>query len=210
MSCDYGKTFSWRYSRYWTFYFNFRWRIYLKRCKEIYCFTICQSPVFICTLLYVSNDIGSLTYFPCQGFKPSAGSVHELTFNSSRDVWGYFSVTGSGGLHEFADSQFGHCFAWGEDRNAAREWVFPKKTRRNLAICWYPSSISIHTWNIEKLYYHQIILRKYIWRVKDTTRFSFELPWNVKFKVSHSLRFIYRDGAELYHTYAKTEHWRHP
>ena len=26
-----------------------------------------------------------------------------------------------GGLHEFADSQFGHCFSWGEDREDARE-----------------------------------------------------------------------------------------
>lgn len=27
----------------------------------------------------------------------------------------------AGGLHEFADSQFGHCFSWGEDREEARE-----------------------------------------------------------------------------------------
>jgi biotin carboxylase len=32
-----------------------------------------------------------------------------------------FSVVASGGLHEFADSQFGHCFAWGETRNDARD-----------------------------------------------------------------------------------------
>jgi acetyl-CoA carboxylase/biotin carboxylase 1 len=30
-------------------------------------------------------------------------------------------VAASGGLHEFADSQFGHCFSWGEDREEARE-----------------------------------------------------------------------------------------
>jgi acetyl-CoA carboxylase/biotin carboxylase 1 len=30
-------------------------------------------------------------------------------------------VAASGGLHEFADSQFGHCFSWGEDREDARE-----------------------------------------------------------------------------------------
>lgn len=36
-------------------------------------------------------------------------------------MWGYFSVAASGGLHEFADSQFGHCFSWGEDREQARE-----------------------------------------------------------------------------------------
>ncbi|ODN03712.1 Acetyl-CoA carboxylase 2 [Orchesella cincta] len=38
-----------------------------------------------------------------------------------QNVWGYFSVAASGGLHEFADSQFGHCFSWGEDREQARE-----------------------------------------------------------------------------------------
>uniref|UniRef100_A0A803TG53 acetyl-CoA carboxylase n=1 Tax=Anolis carolinensis TaxID=28377 RepID=A0A803TG53_ANOCA len=53
------------------------------------------------------------------GFKPSSGTVQELNFRSSRDVWGYFSVAAAGGLHEFADSQFGHCFSWGEDREEA-------------------------------------------------------------------------------------------
>ena len=56
-----------------------------------------------------------------QGFKPSSGTVQELNFRSSKNVWGYFSVSASGGLHEFADSQFGHCFSWGEDREMARE-----------------------------------------------------------------------------------------
>jgi biotin carboxylase len=55
-----------------------------------------------------------------KGFKPSGGTVQELTFRSSKNVWGYFSVGTSGGLHEYADSQFGHCFAWGEDRDQAR------------------------------------------------------------------------------------------
>ncbi|KAG1687910.1 Acetyl-CoA carboxylase [Nymphon striatum] len=58
---------------------------------------------------------------PDEGFKPSAGTVQELNFRSSKNVWGYFSVAASGGLHEFADSQFGHCFSWGEDRENARE-----------------------------------------------------------------------------------------
>jgi acetyl-CoA carboxylase/biotin carboxylase 1 len=39
---------------------------------------------------------------PDEGFKPSSGTVSELTFRSSRNFWGYFSVRGSGGLHEFA------------------------------------------------------------------------------------------------------------
>ncbi|XP_076444830.1 LOW QUALITY PROTEIN: acetyl-CoA carboxylase-like [Babylonia areolata] len=58
---------------------------------------------------------------PEEGFKPSSGTVSELNFRSSKNVWGYFSVAASGGLHEFADSQFGHCFSWGEDREDARE-----------------------------------------------------------------------------------------
>ena len=32
-------------------------------------------------------------------------------------------MSASGGLHEFADSQFGHCFSWGEDRESAREYA---------------------------------------------------------------------------------------
>ncbi len=56
-----------------------------------------------------------------EGFKPSGGTVTELNFRSSRNVWGYFSVSACGGLHEFADSQFGHCFSWGETREDARE-----------------------------------------------------------------------------------------
>jgi len=54
-----------------------------------------------------------------QGFKPSSGTVQELNFRSNKNVWGYFSVAAAGGLHEFADSQFGHCFSWGENREEA-------------------------------------------------------------------------------------------
>ncbi|KAM4746168.1 acetyl-CoA carboxylase 2 isoform 5-T5 [Anableps anableps] len=56
---------------------------------------------------------------PDEGFKPSSGTVQELNFRSSKNVWGYFSVGPAGGLHEFADSQFGHCFSWGENREEA-------------------------------------------------------------------------------------------
>ncbi|XP_076818165.1 acetyl-CoA carboxylase-like isoform X1 [Clavelina lepadiformis] len=56
---------------------------------------------------------------PDEGFKPSAGTVQELNFRSNKNVWGYFSVGAAGGLHEYADSQFGHCFAWGENREYA-------------------------------------------------------------------------------------------
>lgn len=60
-----------------------------------------------------------------QGFKPSSGTVQELNFRSSKNVWGYFSVAAAGGLHEFADSQFGHCFSWGENREEAISSVSP-------------------------------------------------------------------------------------
>ncbi|KAF9244091.1 acetyl-CoA carboxylase [Melanogaster broomeanus] len=58
---------------------------------------------------------------PDAGFKPSSGSIQELNFRSSTNVWGYFSVSSAGGLHEFADSQFGHIFAYGEDRSESRK-----------------------------------------------------------------------------------------
>lgn len=58
---------------------------------------------------------------PDAGFKPSSGALQELNFRSSTNVWGYFSVNSLGGLHEFADSQFGHIFAYGEDRNESRK-----------------------------------------------------------------------------------------
>lgn len=58
---------------------------------------------------------------PDAGFKPSSGTLQELNFRSSTNVWGYFSVSAAGGLHEFADSQFGHIFAYGADRSESRK-----------------------------------------------------------------------------------------
>lgn len=69
------------------------------------------------TSLNPDSSISAL--FLAQGFKPSSGTVQELNFRSSKNVWGYFSVAAAGGLHEFADSQFGHCFSWGENREEA-------------------------------------------------------------------------------------------
>lgn len=57
---------------------------------------------------------------PDAGFKPNGGRLHELSFKGAPDTWGYFSVGSAGGLHEYADSQFGHVFAHGETREAAR------------------------------------------------------------------------------------------
>lgn len=58
---------------------------------------------------------------PGEGFKPSSGMMHELNFRSSSNVWGYFSVGNQGGIHSFSDSQFGHIFAFGENRKASRQ-----------------------------------------------------------------------------------------
>lgn len=54
------------------------------------------------------------------GFKPTSGGIAELNFRSTPNVWGYFSMDSSGSIHEFADSQFGHLFANGKDREQAR------------------------------------------------------------------------------------------
>lgn len=58
---------------------------------------------------------------PGEGFKPSSGIVHDLNFRSSPNVWGYFSVSNTSSIHSFSDSQFGHIFAYGETRSAARK-----------------------------------------------------------------------------------------
>lgn len=75
---------------------------------------------------------------PDEGFKPSSGTVQELNFRSSEKVWGYFSVSASGGLHEFADSQFGHCFSSGENRQEARQYVHLIKFHRIELNCFFP------------------------------------------------------------------------
>ncbi|WLF76810.1 acetyl-coenzyme-A carboxylase [Lodderomyces elongisporus] len=58
---------------------------------------------------------------PGEGFKPSGGTLHELNFRSSSNVWGYFSVANQSSIHSFSDSQFGHIFAFGENRQASRK-----------------------------------------------------------------------------------------
>lgn len=57
---------------------------------------------------------------PDEKFQPTSGVIHELHFRSTPDVWGYFSVGSQGGVHEYADSQFGHLFALGATREVAR------------------------------------------------------------------------------------------
>lgn len=58
---------------------------------------------------------------PDEGFKPTSGKIERVKFQSTPKVWGYFSVGANGGIHEFADSQFGHIFASGPTREEARK-----------------------------------------------------------------------------------------
>jgi len=58
---------------------------------------------------------------PDEGFKPTSGTIERVNFQSTSNVWGYFSVGANGGIHEFADSQFGHLFAKGPNREQARK-----------------------------------------------------------------------------------------
>jgi biotin carboxyl carrier protein len=60
---------------------------------------------------------------PLKGFQPTSGNIQELSFRSIPNVWGYFSVSSGGGVHEFADSQIGHLFAWGPDRDTCRSTI---------------------------------------------------------------------------------------
>eukprot|EP01041_Mallomonas_annulata_P000604 gene604-1167_t len=73
-----------------------------------------QAPIRHCIAVRVTAEN------PDAGFQPTSGKIQELHFRSSPDVWGYFSVDSSGLVHEFADSQFGHVFAHGPDRESAR------------------------------------------------------------------------------------------
>jgi acetyl-CoA carboxylase/biotin carboxylase 1 len=70
---------------------------------------------------------------PDAGSKPSSGSLQELNFRSSTTVCGYFSVSTAGGLHEFAGSQFGHIFAYGEDRGESKKNMIV--ALKELSIC---------------------------------------------------------------------------
>lgn len=59
-------------------------------------------------------------------------------------MWGYFSVGANGGIHEYADSQFGHLFASGVTREAARKnLVLALKeieVRATSTLSWPPKS----------------------------------------------------------------------
>jgi len=58
---------------------------------------------------------------PDDAFRPTSGKIERIRFQSTPNVWGYFSIGANGGIHEFADSQFGHVFASGPTREHARK-----------------------------------------------------------------------------------------
>lgn len=58
---------------------------------------------------------------PDEAFKPTSGTIERIKFQSNTNVWGYFCIGANGGIHEFADSQFGHVFARGANREQARK-----------------------------------------------------------------------------------------
>lgn len=58
---------------------------------------------------------------PDNGFKPKGGRIYKLDLSTSKNVWGYFSLSENGTIHSFSDSQFGHIFAYGENREESRK-----------------------------------------------------------------------------------------
>eukprot|EP01084_Bolivina_argentea_P099911 179521_1 len=58
---------------------------------------------------------------PADHFSPTSGKITELEFHSLPNVWGYFSVKANSSINDYSDSQFGHIFASGKDRNEARK-----------------------------------------------------------------------------------------
>ncbi|KAK6590701.1 acetyl-carboxylase 2 [Cryptosporidium xiaoi] len=56
-----------------------------------------------------------------KGFTPTCGDIFEISFRTSQNVWGYFSVGSPGQIHQFSDSQFGHIFAFGTNREESRK-----------------------------------------------------------------------------------------
>nr|XP_027200382.1 acetyl-CoA carboxylase-like [Dermatophagoides pteronyssinus] len=82
-------------------------------------------------------------------FQPTTGAIQELNFGGSSHVWGYFSVTQGGKVHQYCDSQIGHIFAVGKTRTEARKhllnslrtliirgeiWAGPRQTDRALHV----------------------------------------------------------------------------
>ena len=67
------------------------------------CVPLCVSScVCVCldVLLVIACRITAEN--PDADFQPTSGRIHQLNFRTTPDVWGYFSVSSNGGVHEFA------------------------------------------------------------------------------------------------------------
>lgn len=56
-----------------------------------------------------------------EGFCPNNGNIDQIKFLGGKNVWGYFSVYSDGKIHDHADSQYGHIFSSGSNREEARK-----------------------------------------------------------------------------------------
>jgi biotin carboxylase len=91
-------------------------------CHCHYCYCCTPSHEHLCSKQQQQVIAARITAEnPDEGFKPTSGRIERVKFQSTSSVWGYFSVGANGGIHEFADSQFGHLFASGPTREAARK-----------------------------------------------------------------------------------------
>lgn len=97
---------------------------------------------------------------PEEGFRPTSGTVAELNFRASKHVWGYFAVATAGAaIHEFADSQFGHLFAFGEDREQAKTYVRDTPTMYTYSLASHAFTFTLLSFvRVRTLYFFIFIL----------------------------------------------------
>lgn len=125
---------------------------------------------------------------PDEGFKPSPGIMEELNFKSNRSVWGYFSVSSVGGIHEFSDSQFGHCFSFAETREKAREWVFACG-RNEIGISWLAHA----QWLVEMISTIALIRNMVLTLKEMSIRGDFRTTVEYLIKILESESFVMND-----------------
>lgn len=58
---------------------------------------------------------------PSPAVQPSSGSIEYIEYKDLSDTWSYFSVGNHSAILPATDGQFGHMFAFGVDREAARQ-----------------------------------------------------------------------------------------
>jgi hypothetical protein len=105
-------------------------------------------------------------------------------------VWGYFSVGANGGIHEFADSQFGHLFASGPTREDARKVCIYSYKYIFIHICMY---VYIHIY----IYIHISYIFIRFWSYRENDRkvlcvyVCIYICWHVDISVIHINTYLY-------------------